>query len=192
MGKTRVRINSWEASHEEKWRHVPKYLKDKIEENQKTVKEGLQRQMIMDGGEGKKFKNCCVFENIEPQKQLRECNEIKEKKNNCSPMSKNSLKQGSDEWGNCSNVYKNIVKQSIEGSLGYCANGPMGVNSPMSKTRSKQGQDFSNVSNKIEKQGIAGRLVYCANGPIGFNSPMSKTISNIDSGGEMSGLLQCV
>ena len=31
----------------------------------------------MDGGEGNKLKNCCVVENIEPQKQLRECDEIK-------------------------------------------------------------------------------------------------------------------
>ena len=75
--KTRVRINSWAASHEEKWRHVQKNLKDKIVENHKTVKKGLQRQMIMDGGEGKKLKNCCVVENIEPQKKLRECDEIK-------------------------------------------------------------------------------------------------------------------
>ena len=47
--KTRVRINSWAASHEEKWRHVLKKLKEKIEENHKTVKKGLQRQMIMYG-----------------------------------------------------------------------------------------------------------------------------------------------
>ena len=67
----RVRINLCASSHEEKWRHVPKQLKYKIEENQKTVKRGLQRQMIMDVGEGKKFKNCCVVENIEPQKHLR-------------------------------------------------------------------------------------------------------------------------
>ena len=59
--KTRFRINSWEASHEEKWRHVPKKLKEKIEENQKTVKKGIQRQMIMDGGEGKKFKTVVLL-----------------------------------------------------------------------------------------------------------------------------------
>ena len=56
---------------------MPKSLKGKIEENQKTVKKGLQRQMIMDGGEGKKFKKCCVVKNIEPQKKLIECDEIK-------------------------------------------------------------------------------------------------------------------
>ena len=38
MQKIWVRINSWAASHEEKWRHVPKKLKEKIQENQKTVK----------------------------------------------------------------------------------------------------------------------------------------------------------
>ena len=40
-------------------------------------------------------------------------------------MSKTGSKKGSDEWGNFSNVYTTIVKQSIEESLGYCANGPM-------------------------------------------------------------------
>ena len=53
-------------------------------------------------------------------------------------MSKTRSKQGSEEWGDCFDVSKTIVKQSIEGSLGYCDNGPMGVISSMSKTRSKQ------------------------------------------------------
>ena len=53
-------------------------------------------------------------------------------------MSKTRSKQGSEDWGNCSNVYKTIVKQSIEGSLGYCVNGPLGVSFPMSNTRSKK------------------------------------------------------
>ena len=69
-------------------------------------------------------------------------------------MSKTRSKQGSDEWGNFSNVSKTIVKQSIVGSLGYCANRPMRVRSTMYKTRSKQGLDCSNVSKTIEKQGI--------------------------------------
>ena len=86
-------------------------------------------------------------------------------------MSKTRSGQGSEEWENHSNVSKTIVKQSIDGSLGYCANGPMGVSSPMSNTRPKQGsekkwQDFSNASKKIEKQGIEGWLGYCANGPM--------------------------
>ena len=106
---------------------MPKKLKKKIEESYKTVKKGLQRQMIMDGGESKKLKNGCVVENIEPQKKLRECDEIRENEENSSPMSKTRSKQGSEEWGNCSYVSKSMVKQSIEGSLGYCANGPMGV-----------------------------------------------------------------
>ena len=64
---------------------------------------------------------------------------------------------------------KTVVNQSIEGSLGYCSNGPMGVSSPMSKTRLKQVSEdkyryLSNVSKTIEKQGIEGRLGYCANG----------------------------
>ena len=46
-----------------------KKLKEKIQENQNTVKKVLHGKMIMDGGEGKKFKNCCVIENIEPQKK---------------------------------------------------------------------------------------------------------------------------
>ena len=41
-------------------------------------KKVLHRQMIMDVGEGKNLKNCCVVENIEPQKKLRECDEIKD------------------------------------------------------------------------------------------------------------------
>ena len=66
--------------------------------------------------------------------------------------------------GELPNASKTIVNQSIEVSLGYCANGPMGVISPMPKTRSKQGRDFSNLSKTIEKQGIEGRSIYCANG----------------------------
>ena len=54
---------------------------------------------------------------------------------------------------------KKIDNQGIEGRLGYYANGPMGVSSPMSKTRSRLGsegkwRDCSNVSKTIEKQGI--------------------------------------
>ena len=67
MGKTRFRINSWSASHEEKLRHVPQKFKDKIEENLKTQKKGLQRKMITDGGDCKKLKHCFVVENIKPQ-----------------------------------------------------------------------------------------------------------------------------
>ena len=75
---------------------------------------------------------------------------------------------------------KTIVKQDIEGSLGYFANGPMGVRSPMSKTNMKKGiedkwGDCSNVSKIILKQGTEGSLGYCAIGPIGVSSPMSKT-----------------
>ena len=95
-------------------------------------------------------------------------------------MSKTRSKQGSEEWGNRSNLSKTIVKQSIEGSLRYCANGPMVVSSSMSDTMLKQGsekklQDCSNVANTIEKQFIEVRLVYCSNGPMGVRSPMSKT-----------------
>ena len=99
-------------------------------------------------------------------------------------MSKTRPMQGSDEWGNCYNVSKAIVKQSIGGSLVYCANGPMGVSSPMSKTRAKQGRDCSNVSKIIEKLSIEGRLGYCANGPMGVNSPMLKTRSKLGSEGK--------
>ena len=71
----------------------------------------------------------------------------------------------------CSNVSNTIDKQGIEGSLEYCANGPMGVSSPMSKTSSKQGieekwRDCSNVSKTIVKQGISGSLGCCTNGPM--------------------------
>ena len=125
----------WEASHEEKWRRLPKKLKEKIQENQKTVKKGLYRPMILDEGEGKRLKNCHVVENIEHQRKIRESDEIKKNEGNSSPMSKTRPKKGSDEkLGDLSNVSKKIVKQGIEGSLVYCANGPMGVISPVSKT----------------------------------------------------------
>ena len=43
-------------------------------------------------------------------------------------MSKNRSKQViEDKWGDRSNVTKTIVKKVIEGSLGYCANGPMEI-----------------------------------------------------------------
>ena len=44
-----------------------------------------------------------------------------------------------------SNVSKTIVKQGSEGSLGYCANGQIGVSSPMYKTRLKQGIEGNGV-----------------------------------------------
>ena len=96
-------------------------------------------------------------------------------------MSKTRSKQGCDEWGNCSNVSKTIVKQSIEGSLGYCSNDTMGVRSPMSKTRLKQGLYCPNVSKTIDKQIVEGRSGYCANGPMGVRSPMYKTSSKLGS-----------
>ena len=81
---------------------------------------------------------------------------------------------------------KTIVKQSIEGSLGYCANGTMIVSSPMSNTMLKQGserkwRDCSNLSKTFEKQGIKGSLGYCANEQMGVSSPISKTRSNLGS-----------
>ena len=47
----------------------------------------------MYGGEGKNLKNCCVVENIEPQKKVRECDEIRENEKKCSPMYKTRPKQ---------------------------------------------------------------------------------------------------
>ena len=44
--------------------------------------------MIMDGGEGKKIKKCCVVEDIEHQQKLRENNGIIENEVDISPMSK--------------------------------------------------------------------------------------------------------
>ena len=64
----------------------------------------------MDGGEGKRLKNCFVVENIEPQRKLRECDEIKENEKKCSPISKTRSKQGINEWGYCSDVSKTILK----------------------------------------------------------------------------------
>ena len=80
----------------------------------------------MDGGEGKKLKKCCVVEDIEYQKKIRENDRIRDNEGDRSPMSKTRLNQGSEEkLGDQSNVYKTIVNQGIEGSLGYCANGPI-------------------------------------------------------------------
>ena len=66
---------------------------------------------------------------------------------------------------------KTIEKQGIEGSLECCANGPIEFNSPMSKTRSKQGieekwGDRSNVFKTIVKQDTEGSLGHCANVPM--------------------------
>ena len=183
MGNTRARINSWAAIHEEKWRHAPQKLKEKIHENKKTVKKGIHIPMIMDGGEGNKLKNCCVVENIEHQRKIRENDEIRDNEGDSSPMSKTRSKKGSEEkWGDRSNVSKTIVKEVIEGSLGYCANGPMGVRSSMSKTRLNQFSEnkwgyCSNMSKTIKKQGIEGSLGYCANGLMEVISPMSQTRS---------------
>ena len=56
-----------------------------------------------------------------------------------SPMSNTRSKIGSKgKWWDCSNVSKTIEKQGIKGSLEYCANGSIGVSSPISKTSSKQ------------------------------------------------------
>ena len=49
----------------------------------------------MDGVEDKKFKNCCVVENIETQKKLKEFYEIRDNEENRSPMSKTRSKLGS-------------------------------------------------------------------------------------------------
>ena len=77
-------------------------------------------------------------------------------------------------------MYKTILKQGIEGSLGYFANGKMLVSSPIYKTRSKQGivkkcGDRYYVSKTIAKEGIEGSVGYCFNGPMGVTLPMSKT-----------------
>ena len=55
--KTCVRINSGEASHEEKCRRVPTKPKEKIQVHKKRVRRGLNIPMVTDGGEGKKLKN---------------------------------------------------------------------------------------------------------------------------------------
>ena len=67
VGKTQVRINSWAGSHEERCRRVPTKSEDKIQENNKRVKKGIHRPIVMDGGEGKMLKKCCAVEDIENQ-----------------------------------------------------------------------------------------------------------------------------
>ena len=83
---------------------------------------------------------------------------------------------------------KKIEKQGTEGSLEYCANGPIGVISPMSMTRPKQGiedkwGDCSNITNNIVNQGTEVSLGYCGNGTMGVRSPISKTRSKLGSEG---------
>ena len=55
MEKIWDRINSWAASHEEKYRRVQTKSKENIQENKKMVKKILHIPIIMDEGEGKKF-----------------------------------------------------------------------------------------------------------------------------------------
>ena len=54
--KTRVRINSWAASHEEKMAACAKKIKRENTRKSEDSKNGLHRQMIMNGGQGKKLK----------------------------------------------------------------------------------------------------------------------------------------
>ena len=58
----------------------------------KTLKTGLHRPMIMDGGKGKKLKTCCVVDNIEHQQKIRENNKIRENEGDRLPMSKTRSK----------------------------------------------------------------------------------------------------
>ena len=53
-----------------------------------TEKKGLHIQMVLDVGEDKKLKKCCVVENIEPQRKSRECDEIRDNEGDSSPMYK--------------------------------------------------------------------------------------------------------
>ena len=96
-------------------------------------------------------------------------------------MSKTRSNKGQD----FSNVSKTIYKQGIDGMLVYCANGPVGVISPMSKTRSNlvsevKQRDCINMSKTIDKQGIKGSLEYCAKEPIIVIPHMYKTMQKQD------------
>ena len=55
--ETRVRIKSWAASHEEKWRSLPTKSEYKIQVHKMRVRRGLHRPMLMYGGKGKMVKN---------------------------------------------------------------------------------------------------------------------------------------
>ena len=69
--KTRVIINSWAESHEEKWWRVPTKSEEKIQENKKRVKNGLHRPMVMDGGEGMKLTLCVLLRILNISKKER-------------------------------------------------------------------------------------------------------------------------
>ena len=65
---------------------MPTKSEYKIQGNKKSLKKGLHIPMVMDGGEGKRLKKCCVVENIENQQKLRENDEIRYNEGDRSPM----------------------------------------------------------------------------------------------------------
>ena len=50
---------------------LKKKTEDKMQVNKKRVIRGLHRPMVMDGGEGKKLKKCCVVKDIEHQQEKK-------------------------------------------------------------------------------------------------------------------------
>ena len=54
---------------------MPTKSKENIQENDKTVKKGLHRQMIMDGSEGKKLKNVVLLRILNTSKKYEKITE---------------------------------------------------------------------------------------------------------------------
>ena len=66
--ETRQKINSWAASHEEKWRRVPTKPEERIKVHKESEIRGLHITMLMDGGEGNILRKGYTVKDIEHQR----------------------------------------------------------------------------------------------------------------------------
>ena len=67
MLETGQKINSWAASYEEKWQHVPTKQEEKVQVHKERERRGMHRSMLMDGGEGNILRKRYVVKGIEHQ-----------------------------------------------------------------------------------------------------------------------------
>ena len=68
----REKINSWAASHEEKWGRVTTKPEEKVQVHKERQRRGLHITILMDGGEGKILRKGCVVKGIDHQREKRE------------------------------------------------------------------------------------------------------------------------
>ena len=101
---------------------------EKIQVHRNRVGRGLHKPMLIDGVEVKKLKKI-VVKDIEHQQEKREKNDgITEDGGVHSHISKTRSKRVIEEKeGNCSKLYKTVVKLCLKGGLGYCAKVPMTI-----------------------------------------------------------------